>query len=182
MLEDGSFIEKFSSSSSSSSSSSNINNVISSFQPTPTNNSQPLSTPKRILQPPPDTPSLFKIKRAVVKSIEDTNFKKRNSGCDNLYRQKKPNYAEKVLNQEWTLLLIEIFTTYIAQIINGMTQEYTETNIRSVVFRMKNIENEVFYHSVYKKLRRMPYKSIGDFKACKKALKQAQKERENNMK
>jgi hypothetical protein len=47
---------------------------------------------------------------------------------------------------------------------------------------MKNIENEAFYHAVYKRLRRMPYKSIGDLKAGKKALKQAQKERENNMK
>jgi hypothetical protein len=80
------------------------------------------------------------------------------------------------------LSLIDIFATYIAQIINGTTEEYTEANIRSVVFRMKNIENKAFYHAVYKKLRRMPYKSIGELKAGKKALKQAQKERENNMK
>jgi hypothetical protein len=182
MLEDGSFIEKFSSSSSSSSSYSDINNFISLSQPPPTNNSQPLSTLKRILQRPADTPSLFKIKRAVVKNFDDINIKKRSSGDNNLYRQKKPNCAEKILNEERTLSIIDIFATYIAQIINGTTEEYTEVNILSVVFRMKNIENETFYHAVYKKLIRIPYKSIGELKAGKKALKQAQKERENNMK
>jgi hypothetical protein len=168
MLEDGCFIENFSSSSSTSSCSSN--------------NSQRLSTPKRILQRPAETPSLFKIKRAVVESIEDINIKKRNNGNNNLYRQKKPNYTEKILNEERTLSLIDIFAIYITQIINGTTEEYTEANIRSVVFRMKNIENKAFYRAIYKKLRRMPYKSIGDLKAGTKALKQAQKERENNMK
>jgi hypothetical protein len=73
------------------------------------------------------------------------------------------------------LSLIEIFATYIAQIVNGTTEEYTEVNIRSVVFRMKNIENEAFYNAVYKKLKRMSYKSIGDLKAGKKALKLVQK-------
>jgi hypothetical protein len=32
---------------------------------------------------------------------------------------------------------------------------------------MKNIENEVFYHPIYKKLRRMQYKTIVDLKAGK---------------
>jgi putative component of toxin-antitoxin plasmid stabilization module len=47
---------------------------------------------------------------------------------------------------------------------------------------MKNIENKAFYHAIYKKLRRMPYKSIDDLKACRKGLKQVRKESENNMK
>jgi hypothetical protein len=82
------------------------------------------------------------------------------------------------------LSLIEIFATYIAQIINGTTEEYTEANICSVVFRMKNIENEAFYHAVYKNLRRMPYKTISDLKVKvgKKTLKLAHNEKENNMK
>jgi hypothetical protein len=168
MIEDGSFIENFLSNSSSSSSSSNINNVISSSQPTPSNNSQPLSTPKRILQRVEETLSLFKIKKSVVRIIEDTNIKKRNNGGDNLYRQKKPNYAEKILNEERTLSLIDIFKTYIAQIINRTKGEYTEANIHSVVFRMKNIENEAFYHTVYKKLRRMLYKSTSTSKLVRK--------------
>jgi hypothetical protein len=174
MLEDGSFIEKYSNNSSSSSNSSDINNLISSSQLPPPNNSQPLSTPKRILRPA-ETQSLFKIKRAVVKRIEDIDIKKRNSGDNNLYRQKKPNNAEKILNEELTLSLIDIFATYIAQIINGTTEEYTEANIRSVVFLVK-------ISPCLQKLRRIPYKTIGNIKAGKKPLKQAQKERENNMK
>jgi hypothetical protein len=63
-----------------------------------------------------------------------------------------------------------------------MTEEYIEANICSVVFLMKNIKNEAFYHPVYKKVRRIPYETIKNLKTGKKALKQTQKERENNIK
>jgi hypothetical protein len=80
------------------------------------------------------------------------------------------------------MTLLDTWATYVAQLDNSNSKDYTETNIISILYRFKSIEADTFFNAVKKKLVKVPFRNISDLKAAKKLRRQQQKEQLEQMK
>jgi hypothetical protein len=80
------------------------------------------------------------------------------------------------------MTLLNIWATYVAQLVNSNSKDYTEANLKSILYRFKSIEADAFFNPVKKKLVKVPFRNISDLKAGKKLRRQQQKERQEQMK
>lgn len=81
-----------------------------------------------------------------------------------IFNQRPPSIVDQVVNDENTLILIELWSSFLADQFDKLNVTYTVATIKSAINKIKNIKPDVIMEAVMDKVKNKPFKNYSAIK------------------